>query len=461
MRALLGVLLFFVTAAAAEPALAVRVVDAASGKAIDGARCVVADPVAKRVRARLAGPRYESVVAPRPGDALFVHARGYDLVRRTLAAGERRVRVALQASHGRCEILFGDAPPEVEIVRMVSPEDGWLRDALRDVYVETVRTENLRVSLDGGMRTRVVVRCSDALFWPATLDVEAGRSYRLQRDEPRTVRVELPADARVTVADFFPDMLWHPKLPPGRIDAWRDRLNAPGWLRAELARGGPLQVLPSIPFHFFGVVDGKPVYRHVARSDDRLDLAPPYTLRRVRRPLVDGVPPPEGAVVAPGRLDLLTVSSIPLPGCTWRVGAGEWPDNVRLPVSDWITVWHPEIGLAHLVWRARESPRGSAYKGRAVMSVPPGLVARGHVSVYPIWRGTGHLQTVPPEKPLRREFDGRDPIWFRGLPFGRYGMSVEVDLRPERGVEHTAVSRTYEFEVTADEPTRSFQLPLR
>jgi len=454
-----------VAAHAGEPRLQVYAVDADTGETLSDIRCALVAGTGT-VRASFDGAQYDGDAAPGDGDVLQVYRRGHDLATAPLAAGQREVTVRLAPARDACRVVLRGPHAErvgfkVVILSRVQGEPG--ADGLRDGY-ERTGTGALDVPLPRGMATSLFCSSDQGTLWPLALRPAPGETCEVRLETPRVVALR-GAD-RLRSSECLPDFAWDPgRVPPERIDAWLSALNRPAWLGNQLARHPDrLRVDPPVPFHLFAVTPDGPLYRYAGPAVDTLDLTGPRTRRVDARPVVDGAPVPAGTVLAPGRLDLLTVASLPdlpfLAGCCEVLGnpGEEWP-GVALPAADWLTAWHRDRGLAHLRWDA--TPKGRTFPGRVTMKVPRGFEASGTMSLFPLWKGTGAVHTTPPDRRLRWDFTGTAPLVVRGLAPGRYGMLLQVTLHPQGGGEPRPITRRYEFDVTADAPAPSYRLPLR
>ncbi|MHC5033356.1 MAG: hypothetical protein ACYTGU_21145 [Planctomycetota bacterium] len=448
-------------AGAGEPTLSVRVLDQETGQEIPDPRCALIDPARRVVRARFAGAVYRGGVMPRAGDALLVYRRGYDLARLALDPGERTVTARLRRAR-TCAVRSppGDYAPIGVAVSL--QKRGWKYPPIQDTYYTELRaggrlkyppiqdtyyTElraggRLEVPVAAGLRPFVVMLEEEEkhhCVWPRAFWVRAGGEYDVKVEFPRLLEVrrdgKLPP-IRIGDVAIFADLLWTPPFLPDRIDAWRSATFGPGWLTREFrAAGGSMRVLPDAPFHLFAQLDGRPVYRYVSRRDKVLDLRRPFETKLVaRRPHVDDRPVPAGTVLAPGRLDMYTVMELGdkrmSARCCYRTERADeeaWPE-VRLPPSKWLTIWHDDLGLAHVAWRRGCTPKGRTYPGRFTVTVPEGFTATGYVGAYPTWKGAGEWQFIPVAAHLRRRFEGRRRVRFPGLRPGPYAFDLEVTL---------------------------------
>jgi hypothetical protein len=251
----------------------------------------------------------------------------------------------------------------------------------------------------------------------------------VRRDERHPPRVGFRVET-------YLDLLWEPPFQRARVDAWRSTAAfRSGWLGKAFREAGEfLPVLPDAPFHLFAQLDDRPVYRYVSRRDEVLDLRRPFRSKVVaQRPVCDGRPVPPGTVLAPGRLDRFAVSQLASQS-SWSVrffhrttdgDAAEW-QAIHLPPSEWLTVWHPDHGLAHMAWREGETPTGRTYPGRLTVAAPEGFVAAGYVLAHPTWRGVSYHTPITAR--LKRHFEDRRSIVFRGMRPARYGLHVQVTL---------------------------------
>ena len=62
------------------------------------------------------------------------------------------------------------------------------------------------------------------------------------------------------------------------------------------------------------------------------------------------------------------------------------------------------------------------------------------------------MRTTPPDKNLRRRFEGDPSAFFRGVAPGRYAADIRVRPRHEQSAAERAVGRITEFDVTAERP---------
>lgn len=443
--------------AATSRALTLKVTDSATGRPVtDGVQCGIVR--GGEVHARFEGLSHAGAVAA--GDRLYVYRRGYDLFATTLAAGAGAVDVALVPCRDACTVVVADPAVRLRVI-VVRDIHGFPKPGpIRDTEEFTMHGER-DVSMPRGLFTRVYSSSREALVWPRAASPRPGSTVRIRIDQPRVVAVRPPA-GKIRV-ECLPDLTWQPDVDPFRIDAWRSFLHGPRWLTALDERRPELHVLPDVPFHVFARTGGHPLYRYVAPKQEKLDLSGPPDLRRLPRcPQVDGGDARAGSYVAPGRLDLFTVKTVwelrhRLRGCAVRIG--ETWTACDLPAADWLTVWHPEAGLAHLRWVGLDVPAGKTYPGRLRVKVPRGYEATGYVSAFPVWRGAGTIRAVPPEDFLRRRFDGDRPATWRGLLPGAYGLNVKVDLVRRRDGHRVSVKRMEELVVPA--AGRTWTLPTR
>ncbi|NJN14352.1 MAG: hypothetical protein HC813_01515 [Planctomycetes bacterium] len=219
-------------------------------------------------------------------------------------------------------------------------------------------------------------------------------------------------------------------------------------------------LIPRSPCHMFWVVRREPCYLYASPAETRIDLSGmPRQKTILARPTVGGEPLPEGSWLFPGRLDLVSCSSVlelqqSLAGCFLRLGAPDetW-EGRTLPAADSLTAWHPDLGLVHYGWKADERPEGALYPGCAVVELAPGRKAIGRVSVYNIWKGTGKIRTTPPEKLLRRSFtEETRTLTFRGLPPGAYSFYFQVFFTDPATGESRKRQGTEEFLITQENP---------
>jgi len=454
-----------------EPTLAVRVVDGETDRAIDDAHCAIVDITRREVRDRFRGGRYTGVCLPRAGDALLVFARGYDLATVALEAGQRSATARLRRCSDRCAVVVPGPVARSRLAVLPSVAGPWGDNPIRTSYEIEMSADRVSIPVPRGMSVFVVVQNRRALVWPGAFFAEAGATVELRMEKARRVRVLRDRELALVEAATMtlPDLLWQPRVDPHRIDAWRSRVLGPGgWLRPQLMAGGEtLDVVPDVPFHVFARTREAVVYRYVAPSTETLDLRPPFPLRAVSvRPRVDGRPARERTVLAAGRLDLYTLSTLwdlrdPLRGFCHALPSPDEPwTSPSLPASDWLTLWHPDVGLAHVAWREGEPLEARTYPGRLDVVLAQNVEAEGTVSVYPVWHGSGAYRFAPAGGPLRKRFAGRR-VRFPGLCPGRYGVSVAANLRDARTHEPVESIKMTEITIPDDEPHRVLRLPLR
>lgn len=407
----------------------------------------------------------------RSGDVLLVYCRGYDLRRVALEPAAGAVTVRLRRAR-TCTVRLpaGDYAPVPVTVAMEMPASQ--PSPLRDRYEVALEAGGrLEVAVPAGARSFVVVRDgSHYCAWPRAFWLEAGGEYEVHIELPRQLRLRrdgsLPRVRTAGVA-ILADLLWTPRCEPARVDAWRAATVGGAWLAGEFrAAGASMRVLPNVPFHFFAVLDGQPVYRYVRRGDEVLDLRRPFETRAVaRRPLVDGRPVPAGTLLAPGRLDMYAVQELwdqrAMARCAYRTRRAdeeEWPE-VRLPPSPWLTIWHEDFGLAHAAWRRGATPTGRTYPGQFTVTVPEGVTATGYVAACPTWKGTGEWSFTPVEAYLRRRFEGRRSVRFPGLRPGPYAFDLGVTLTEIATGRTVRLQQAREISVTEENLSPVYRLP--
>ena len=438
-RAILLLLWGSAAAHSAEPLLTVRAVDARTGASLDGVRCGLVE--GKRVYARFDG-RYSGPRHPREGDILYVHRSGYDLARVVLGEA-RNLRVPLERCRARMEVRLAGTPERFAYrLDILFRPEGWRRDPpVEEVVVQTVSRPLLRRAIPRGMVAHCMATApAGSILWPVHFALRPGKTQVLRHDPPRVVRVlSDPEGSRPGDATYMADRLWSPKVHPLRVDAWRWAMIRPWWLTNGFNQDNSvLRLLPDVPFHVFARHGNQPFYRHVGPKDAALDLRGPARLKSVpRRPVINGAPAPEGTLLGPGRLDSFTLLYVAaerqLRGCTHRLGPpGDPWAPLSLPDHDWLTAWHPRLGLAHLRWGGDRPPVGRTYPGVLVFRFPDG-VATGWIVLFRTWGGRGTVRTsVPPL--ARRVLDKVGHVRFSGLmPGAPYGMDMDLEIRSSSG----------------------------
>jgi len=439
-RAILLLLWGSAAAHSAEPLLTVRAVDAGTGTSLDGVRCGLVEGKSKSVYARFDG-RYSGPRHPREGDVLYVYRSGYDLARVVLAEA-RDLRVPLERCRARMEVRLAGAPERFayRLDILFRPEGSKRDPPVEEVAVQTVSRPLLRRAIPRGMVAHCMATApAGSIVWPVHFALRPGKTQVLRHDPPRVLRVLSDPGSRPGDATYMADRLWSPKVHPLRVDAWRWAMIRPWWLTNGFNQDhSVLRLLPDVPFHVFSRRELEPFYRHFGPKDAALDLRGPARLKSVAgRPVINGALAPEGTWLGPGRLDSFTLlyvhSERQLRGCTSRLGPlGESWSPPSLPENDWLTAWHPVLGLSHLRWRANRPPVGRTYPGVLVIRFPDG-VATGWIVLFRTWGGSGRVRTsVPPL--ARRDVDKAGEVRFSGLmPGAPYGMDMDLEIRSSSG----------------------------
>jgi hypothetical protein len=418
--------------AAAGEEVAVRVTDAETGKAVVAFECAVFDPASSSVRCRSSSGSCAGPV--RAGERLYVYARGYDVLVVDLTEDQKSVTGTMTRCADRCTIR--SAADGVVQVLESQVAAGFGGDGPVRVRTEhEVGADPVTVMLPRGAVTSLIVTGPDgALYWPLVSRPQPEEAIVVRRETARLLRVRFPGSPEVAPVLCFPDYSRQPGVEGARVDAWRWSLNRPGWLRDRFARGdGRIHVLPDVPFHVFLRVNDVPHYRYVTREIGAIDFRTPAVRSVASRPVVDGVPVVQGALVAPGRLDLLALSEL-VHARAWERGfayltgdpGAAW-EAPSLPDAAWLTVWDRSRGVAYIAWKEGAALAGETEAGAVDVVVPERVEVRGTLSLVPVWRGAGAVRTVPPDEALRRSADG-SRTRFRGLPPGRYALNADVRM---------------------------------
>ena len=308
----------------------------------------------------------------------------------------------------------------------------------------------------------------------------------LHVDRPWRPVVRLPANSGVPVVNLFPDYRVPAPGPPSRNDAWRWAVAEPLWGQDSggqdsggLRNGAPNAIAPAVPFHIVVTCGQVTLVRHIRPEGPTLDLStiPPHRALRVL-PLVDGQPVPIGTSILPGRLDLATVGGFldvamsharlaievnrrVVEGLVaeGRVAEGrERAWAMQLPASDWLTIWHPKTGMAHLRWKPGERPTGKRYRGGLLVRAPKGWVMDGKISAFSDWKGTRRVNTTPPLGNLGRAVENAPSVRYRGLPSGWYTFIFDFELlEPATGRRHV-VKHRIQRKIVANDPHATYQL---
>ncbi len=474
--AALAILLAVDLCGADEEILSVTVTDAETGAPLPAARCILVDVKAGAEYASFEGPRYRGPRAPVAGDRLYVYLLGYDVTVWTFpeeAVLPRQLDITLAKARQSCTIeIEGDEAASLRYsltIYVLTPLRWPQRVDLGDDPREACKGPE-RVTIPKGGAALILPRCDEGLLSPHAFYGLPGETHRLHFDRDQVVPVQLdevPEGVDPTCIEVLPDFLWTPRASPVQIDAWRLGVNRAGWGRdGLLQRPRHLRLRPAVPVHFFARFGEDAVYRYVPVGTEALDLRGPHGRKRIAaRPLVDGRPLPASTCIAPGRLDLYAISTLvarrrDLAGCCLMLGlvSEEW-QPAFLPQAEFLTAWHPTLGLVHMAWADRGTPSGHPYPGAAEVSLAPGVTARGYVSVFPTWKGGGKGRATPPDGPLRKKFaQGISELRFPGLPMGMYAMEVQVELADASGAPVPEQTGSREFELVQAAPTHRIVL---
>ncbi len=457
---------------------ALRISTGDGGGAPPGVRVCVVDEAARTVVARGDGGRLTASRRLRAGDVMRVWAPGYDVATRTLTddgwpsdvtlvrtAGAQQVRLVdgvtgvpleadvtvVRATAGRWTGLVtgggGGASPEFAVEEVHVPRDG-AAIAVPDGVVTTVRAGRT-----GCFAYPWFLTCRPG--GDAAVRVERLRSIRLRRDGE-----DLP-DPREIDAVFVPDRsgAWSgDPLRAASVAALLDTAPPP----SVVCRDGTcvLDGVPPVAGRIFATVRGSAAAVAVSATDAAADLRSGVPVRVLAaEPSLGGCPLGEGGLVAPGRLDWTGAAALASLGRRRASGAfvvrGPAWTGATLPADDWITLWHPDRGLAHVRW----GPDGDA--GGPIEGEPePGLIeisADGDapfaawVIAWPVHAAAadaavgGGLVSRPSVRALRRECDGVTRFVLRGLPLGTWRCdyaAAAAGRRPPDTVECAVVTLT-------------------
>jgi len=458
-------------AQADQPALRVDLRESGSQRVLRGARCALIRGEPGTAYACFDAPEYRGPEKVRAGDRLLVYRRGSDVAHVPIDPGRPSVTVTLAPASRPCVIEIqgaGKEDPRFHLVWSVVTGFG-----VRDRYRTEGAGSRVQERVSRGARVDVTVEGRGIVAWPRRAPVpDDGSPVLVRLDAPWKPTLRLPRGddgtplrARV---DFLPDLLFEPPGPAARVDAWRAAIHRPWWgLGGPLTDGHPVRLAPAVPIHVVATIGERTVVRRVGPPDATIDLRSAPGERSLSSwPLLDGRPAPSGAVVLPGRLDTVSVAAFldlasAHPGLSARVPAAAGsraPVAVRLPASDWLTVWHPEYGLAHVRWERDAVPRGSFYPGSMTIRAPRGWRLEGTVAAYPVWRGTGSLRTVPPDSNLRREVSGSASVRIRGLRPVWHAFDLHLDMVHATSGRRHRIDFIHEAPLTPEQPHRRYDL---
>lgn len=457
--------------------LALRISTADGGAAPPGVRVCVVDEAAREVIARADGGRLTASRSPRSGDVLRVWAPGYDVATRVLAGDGWPSDVVLHPATGaqRVRVVDGatgdsiDAP--VTVVRATAGRWTGLTAGGGGAAPE-FSAEEVRVPRDGapivvpdGLVTTVRAGRPRCFAYPWFLTCRPGGEAVIRVERLRSIALrssgEPLADPREVDVVFVPDRGSVPSgdaLRSASVSALLDTAPPP----TAAVRGGVciLDGVPPVAGRIFAMVRGCPIAVTVAATDEAIDLSPRGPARALTvEPRLGGVPLGEGGLVAPGRLDWIGAATIASLGPRRASGAllvrGPAWAPVTLPPEDWITLWHPDRGLAHVRWLPEGDgaevsldgdPEPGAIEFRADGDAPfAAWIIAWPVNASAASAGGGGLVSRPGVRALRRECDGVVSFVLRGLPLGTwrcdYGAAA-AGRRPSDAVECGVVTLT-------------------
>jgi hypothetical protein len=283
----------------------------------------------------------------------------------------------------------------------------------------------------------------DVIFWPLVIWVEDGGTATFHTARLRNIPVLLPPGAEKGLRVLA--RVDRTEIPRGD-PTWIDALDMRACLeneRLDNEDGRPtLRGLLPLPYHVFAISGANSVYVRLDASATELDLRREWGKRRVESELrLNGEPLPTGTLVAPGRLDLLTAAWLEewhprgrTFGC--HVSGAGVSAPLELPRSEWVTLWHPEVGLAWV--RPGDDGLVEGRTGACSISfhAPARGTIRGTASVWPAWPGGAGSFTTPSEWCIAHQFAGVAEARVVGLPPGRYRAVYAFEPADGKGAVH-------------------------
>lgn len=494
-------------AVALDAKLVVEVTAAETGRVLHGAACGLQRAGTRRSYAQFQAPAYRGRPPIQEGDLLHVYVRGRDLVRIRLAKGQQGAKVALKLATRQSAVKLEGADTEDVRFRLtwwIEAAGEWEGKApISARFEETVRGPRIRRVLPAEANLYVTVESPGVIVWPRMARLrpvaaaEGANPAKADRAEVRaTLHVDQPwrpvirfrAGKTAPQCDFFADYGVEPPGPPLRVDAWRWAVHKPWWGRGpgKLRSGAKLSILPAVPFHVVASYGHETVvlYCKPGQTEIRLDEAVKF--RQVSAPPeVDGRSVRAGSFLLPGHLDIATVAGfldvqlsyyrlvvrVPTSGPKGEERTADWPGErpVELPAADWLTVWHPKDGLAHLRWKAGERPVGKRYRASMTVRSPRGWRMSGEIFAFPVWHGTGRVSTTPPLTNLGRTVQSAESLRIGGLPAGWYAFVFRLKLvdaksgrkrRFDRRIEREIGQQAEERAGNAEAHASSFTIPV-
>lgn len=386
--------------------------------------------------ARTHGCRYLGTRRVVVGDSILIYRRGYEVALVDVADGVG-MRVAVDQPAGSFRI--GRIEPATAASRFAfrikvlldSPEA-----AERVLLDDWVMTNDAAAAAIPAPREVVTVvqpqNSNDSFWWPRTFTAIPGAEGVIRVESLRDVRLAVGTAPRPLV-DVALGTAWPSKALPedwtaARVDGL---IHFAVMSPPRLARDGGRLVLRQVPacaFHLFVDAHGVGGYALISpdTSESELTLGPldpaPDPV-----PLVGGAVPPAGTMLAPGELDIRTLSELFhlqlfRRGNTQELsGTEKWP-GLTLPPVGVLSAWHPSSGVAYLRRGQGRLWEGDWEPGSISVVSPRGTVLSGVLSVTALLPGTGGVRVSGVSTIAQYQVDGLAEFTARGLPSGPYSV---------------------------------------
>jgi hypothetical protein len=451
----------------AVPRIEVRATEEETGEPVVIHAVFLQDGGTREYRGPVSGGTWSAREAPRAGDVLGIYARGYDLARVTLTGTENVVSVRLQRAAGR--FVVGPVRPaecvgEVRAqatINLVYDADGRKRALIRDACTLKFDPDGTAaVPVPEGLTVNVYIDTpGDGLVWPPAVRAVAGGRAPISVERPRRTEILLPGPGYFGEPALSSDLTANPGWPKHKVDALT------GWR----AKYEPIFVVkdeklyldaPDTGWHLFARWEGRRFYLRIPARAEEVRIPPDPVKRVAGRPVVDGEPVPDLSIVAPGWLDLDSIRGIGVrghraEGYSYAIHQGSRWEDVTLPSAEWLTVWHPDKGIAWLEWQEGIVPAGKWLPGRIEIRGEPGQRLTGTARIHPSWPAAGTVSVGSTFEPLERSFEDVEAIVLPGLPDGTYRVYFQLTLHRE-GAEPEETSGRFFAAIDEGDPVQVF-----
>lgn len=343
-------------------------------------------------------------------------------------------------------------------------------------WSHAVEADRVEVAVPRGFWTWATLRSDRGIAYPAHHVLVPGSSGTFGFPSLRKVTLH-HAGADVSDVHLLPDRRATPDAEPDELAALDVLVSMPS--RRSIRSVGRSTVLvgvPSVPHHLCVRIAGRSALLRLEADCDELRLPAAAPRRPLpARLLLDGRPAPANTLVLPGRLDLGAAQELAVLAQSQRdlvhvvapthdVGAqvrdetadrGSTDGVPDLPASDWLTLLHPDHGLA---WGRHTDDRCDASTQPGCIAVrSPGRVHDGWIVLRTTWPGSDDQWPAPATGLLPTRLDSTGTTLVRGLPPARYRVWIEWWHAEEPPAELRRHMET--VELTDARPTVRIEVP--